>query len=330
VSNKTNLTAVVRADADAGTQPTTEIPDAMRASMDAVAKTCLDAVERCMDAVEGMGKRMDARMDALAADRRRDAEGESEEDKKKREEAEREDARRRDAAEGESEEDKKKREDKARRDAEEERERADAARRRDAEGETEEDKKKREEAEREDARRRDAAVADSASLTTIGRSVAELAEKLGVIGSTVNDLVRVTPRPLDDAAADALVSAQARADGVYHLFGERAPPPQVNEGLVAYRRRLLRPLQVHSETWKEADLLKIADAAAFDRIEGQVYADAEHRGVAADSVPAGKLRPVTRRSDSGHQITEYVGDTSAWMAKMAGAISSRVTGSFTE
>lgn len=126
------------------------------------------------------------------------------------------------------------------------------------------------------------------------------------------------PKQLNDADYAAFADAQARADAVYSAFGESAPRPLQGEGLLAYRRRLATKLKSHSAAWKEVDLGVVAvDDAAFSVAEKQIFADAMAAARNPASVPAGRLRPVTRKLASGHTVTEYMGSPSTWMNRFA-------------
>jgi hypothetical protein len=278
------------------------VADAVKPSMDA-AERCMDAAEKVMDRMD----RMDARMDALGArpeeteteeDRRRDAEvaeelrakGEPEEtaaDKQKRRDAERSDRARRDAEEKEAVE-AKEREDKARKDAE---------------------AKAKEESE----------THADADMTVLRQQVADLTARLGRQEA-------ITPIPVTDEQGHAMLERQARADEVYGQLGERAPPPLVNESLPTYRRRLLRGLAKYSDSLKETRWDAVNDDVALNALETRVYADAVTHAHNPASVPAGHLVALTERTPTGHTITRYRGDASAWMLPMAGAVTQYVTG----
>ena len=67
---------------------------------------------------------------------------------------------------------------------------------------------------------------------------------------------------------DAFALVQSRADKVYMANGQQADKPLYGETLSAYRRRLLKPLQKYSDTFKNSDLRVVAvDPAAFMAVE---------------------------------------------------------------
>jgi hypothetical protein len=261
------------------------VKDAMKPAMDATER-CMDAAEKVMDRMD----RMDARMDAMGSE-------ETAEDKARKdaEEKEREDKARRDAMSAEE----KEREDKARKDAE-------AA-----------EAKEREDKARKDAEAKEREEHADADLVALRAQVADLHSRLGR-----QELI--TPVPLTDADSHALLDRQAMADEVFAQFGERAPPPQVNETLPTYRRRLLRRLDAYSDSLKETPWQTMPDGKALDELETRVYADAVAYAHSPASVPAGHLAPVVERTPAGHTITRYRGDASTWMRPMAGAVTSRV------
>jgi hypothetical protein len=120
--------------------------------------------------------------------------------------------------------------------------------------------------------------------------------------------------------------AQERAERAYTAWGMRANPPLAGEGLRAYRLRLLRPLQKHSKQYSKSDLdLLPRDEAIFGATEQVIYADSVAASSAPDSVQPGRLRTVTRVTDTGHRVTELIGQPQAWMDWHAGGSRRYVT-----
>lgn len=145
--------------------------------------------------------------------------------------------------------------------------------------------------EKADAEEKEKAKADSED---IKRKIAELAAKL--------------PKQRSDKDYAEMADAQARADSVFQAFGDSAPRPLDGELLMDYRRRMARSLQVHSATWKDSDLSKIADDVAFGNAEAQIFADA----IAASNNPAdlepGQLRMITKVDrETGVRMNTFVG-----------------------
>lgn len=323
---------------DVPTESSSKDLNTMSEETEAARKAREDAARH--DAAEELSKKLDAVMQKLdSAHTRMDAMDKARRDAEEKERAERdrEDRARRDAArkdffaarkDGESEEDMKKRHDademaacdSYRKDGDDEKEakekaakdRRDADVRRDAEeterkeredkerkdAETEEERKaleKANEAKREDAARHDAALkAENASL----RARLEAIE------------ARFT-REQSAEERDALAAAQARADSVACMFGERVGAPLAGESPLSYRRRLLQKFAKHSAAFKDGDFSR-TDEATLGLLEGKVYADAEQAARAVSGNKVGILVPITTR-ENGRDVTRYTGDSLAWM-----------------
>lgn len=118
--------------------------------------------------------------------------------------------------------------------------------------------------------------------------------------------------------------AQATADRIYSAFSQSAFPPMSGEGLLDYRRRLLRPLQQHSKEFAKVDLGRL-DAATFKGVESRVYQDA--MDVAANPAALcgpGRMREVKKTDIGGRTITEYYGDPRSWMDDFAPPVERRL------
>lgn len=126
------------------------------------------------------------------------------------------------------------------------------------------------------------------------------------------------PLAMTDAELDAMADAQSRADNVFQAFGNRAPRPMDGERLSSYQRRLATALKTHSVRWKDVDLKSFADATAFKVVEEQIYADALDAAAKPVDIPAGKLRSIVRRDQTGREVTTFHGQPSSWMAEFAG------------
>jgi len=113
----------------------------------------------------------------------------------------------------------------------------------------------------------------------------------------------------DDKKADA----QAKADSVYAAFGQSAPRALRGENSMAYRKRLLKGLQVHSDSYKSINLRSINDVALLDLAEKQILADAAMAARAGDFIPAGQLMEFQERDRAGRTITKFKGAVSAWL-----------------
>lgn len=270
-----------RADADAGQKLDTLLThlDSFNTKMDSMAKR-MDAFEEDKKARDDAAKadRMDARKDAFS--KRKD----DDDDKTycDRHDAEEETEAERMKKEGADEKTAKDKAKKARKDAEE----MEAKDRKDAEDE------------KEEKDRKDSARADAASVTAIRTEVDELRKRI--------------PKSLTDEDFSKLSQAQARADGVFQMFGKQAPRPMNAETLQEYRLRIANDLKEHSPTWKASNLAVIAvDDASFDVIEKSLYDEARRTAMDPPDLTNGELRAITRTdSTTNRLVTEFVGKRS--------------------
>lgn len=124
---------------------------------------------------------------------------------------------------------------------------------------------------------------------------------------------KISARDYEDQKPFAAI--QARADEVYTAYGEQAPPPLLGEATIKYRSRLLRPLQKHSEAWKDEDLTALEPTKrAYDNAENAIYADALAHARNPTDLGPGQLREVIRVDRAtGRRMTEWVGDPISWM-----------------
>lgn len=129
---------------------------------------------------------------------------------------------------------------------------------------------------------------------------------------------------IDRRRNSKLLETQARADAVYMQHGLQAPRAIAGERVGAYRKRLLRQFQRFSPAWKSVDLSRIADRGTLDVAEAAIYADAIQEAQHPTDIPVGTLRPVVRKLETGHTVTEFYGSPSAWMSKFSGPVSQRV------
>jgi hypothetical protein len=121
-------------------------------------------------------------------------------------------------------------------------------------------------------------------------------------------------RPRPEGECEEIASAQARADSVAGMFGDRVAPPIAGETSLAYRRRLLKKFQPFSPRFKETRLDGL-DASALGAIEDHVFHDA----VTAARNPntagiTGRLVAHKSIDSAGRTVTEFSGDPMAWMA----------------
>jgi hypothetical protein len=107
-----------------------------------------------------------------------------------------------------------------------------------------------------------------------------------------------------------LASAQARHDAVAGMFGEKALPALQGESVVAYRKRLTRPLQKFSPTWKGIDLDSL-DKHTLNIAEADILRCAADEA-AHPKVPVGHLMK-RERDVGGHKHVEFFGSPRVWM-----------------
>jgi hypothetical protein len=74
-------------------------------------------------------------------------------------------------------------------------------------------------------------------------------------------------------------------------------------------------MQPHSPTWKDADLSVIADSVALKIAEESIYADAARASTMpiVDAAAPRLPRAITRRNESGHNVTTFSGPAGGWM-----------------
>lgn len=144
----------------------------------------------------------------------------------------------------------------------------------------------------------------------------EKAKADSAIAAQIKALEARIPTALSDADMNAIGAAQAKADSIFSAFGVAAPKPIHGEGPGAYRRRLAASLKEHSQTYKDIDLAK-ADDALFGIAEAAIYADAAAAATRPATAAAGELRMRTRRTDAGHTVNEWAGDSGAYMRDFA-------------
>ncbi len=167
--------------------------------------------------------------------------------------------------------------------------------------EAEKDNRKEQEDERK-AEREDRARADAA-LSAQNR---ELRGKIAAMQAQMNNLYREPS--FEDR--NALAATRARADSVYQaVAGRPASEPLPGESPIAYRKRMADGLRKFSAKFKSEEIGGLS-GAAFDIVESQIYADAQAAAKTPEVTPKGQLRAITR-NDSGHIITEYIGDADA-------------------
>ncbi|WP_430229680.1 NUDIX domain-containing protein [Paraburkholderia tropica] len=140
-----------------------------------------------------------------------------------------------------------------------------------------------------------------------------LLDRVAQLEQMLVQTAQLTPKPLTDADHAAFADAQSKADSVYSAFGKQAPRAMNGEDLLAYRKRLLKPMVSHSKEWEGSDLGAL-NASIFDKIETKVYADALESAMHPTDVADGTLRAVPKSTGTGHVITNFYGSSPrAWM-----------------
>jgi hypothetical protein len=135
-------------------------------------------------------------------------------------------------------------------------------------------------------------------------------------------------RRLDERDGDVAFSAaqrteiaaiQRRAETVYSALSKPVPKLNPGERPLPYRVRLAADLQRHSKDWARVDLAPVArsDPSAFGKIEQQVYAAAERRGLDWGYAPGGGLRARVETDAAGTQTTVFHGDIANWINQFA-------------
>ncbi|WP_080412592.1 hypothetical protein [Burkholderia ubonensis] len=152
------------------------------------------------------------------------------------------------------------------------------------------------------------ADSDEAQESGQNAEIAELKAKIAALEAAA----KAAP-VLSDEEEAAIADAQAHADSVYQLHGQRAPRPMERESLLAYRRRLAKGLQKFSDSQKDVKISAINDAQYLDYVEKQVYADAAKAAQSGITMKRG-LQKVEKRNQYGQISFEYVGDIGTWMA----------------
>ena len=116
----------------------------------------------------------------------------------------------------------------------------------------------------------------------------------------------------DDEEA-AYADCQAKADSVYSAFGKSASRPLQGESLMAYRKRMVRGLQAHSDEMKNININAIKDEAMLSVVEKRVYADAVAASRGTSAIGKGQLIELHKKDRAGRTITEFRGDMEAWL-----------------
>jgi hypothetical protein len=133
--------------------------------------------------------------------------------------------------------------------------------------------------------------------------------EMAVLARSVADLKTKMTRTSVDR--NAVADLQAKADQAMRVHGDRAEPPMPGESTIDYSIRLARKMQVHSKTWKKADLnLIAADQVALGAAIEQIRADCFAAGENTEGMKPFQHREITEIGPGGHRITRFVGNGS--------------------
>ena len=116
-----------------------------------------------------------------------------------------------------------------------------------------------------------------------------------------------------DEEEAAMCDAQAKADSVYASFGKSASRPLKGEGLLSYRKRLLRGLQAYSDSYKSVNLASIKDAQLLNIAEKQIFNDALMAAKSPSMFAADQLIEMNEKDRAGRTITKFKGSMEAWL-----------------
>ena len=107
--------------------------------------------------------------------------------------------------------------------------------------------------------------------------------------------------------------AQAKADSVLASFGKSASRPLKGEGLLSYRKRLLRGLQAYSDSYKSVNLTSIKDVQLLNIAEKTIFADALAAAKSPTMFAADQLIEINEKDRAGRTITKFKGSMEAWL-----------------
>ena len=116
-----------------------------------------------------------------------------------------------------------------------------------------------------------------------------------------------------DEDVAVMADCQSKADSVYSAFGKSASRPLSGESLTAYRKRMVRGLQAHSDEMKNVNINAIKDEAMLTVVEKRVYADAIAASRGTGAIAKGQLIELHKKDRAGRTITEFRGDMEAWL-----------------
>ena len=160
------------------------------------------------------------------------------------------------------------------------------------------------------AKKDDDAMADEAKALEEKAKMDAEGKKEGEFGAIKFDEDKEEEEAKNDAA---FADCQAKADSVYSAFGKSAPRAMSGENLTAYRKRMVRGLQAHSDEMKNVNINLIKDDAMLDVVENRVYSDALTASRGTSSFAKGQLVEIKKVDQAGRTVTEFRGDMAAWL-----------------
>lgn len=144
-------------------------------------------------------------------------------------------------------------------------------------------------------------------MDSLAKENAQLRDRLASVEVGVKSL----SRELSHEEKDALAMAQSRADSLFLSLNEKLTAPLFGESPISYRKRLASRLQKYSPKLKDVKLDSISDAATFEILEREIYADAVAASASPAFLPEGKLVPEKVTDFAGRVCTKYRGDIKA-------------------
>lgn len=143
-------------------------------------------------------------------------------------------------------------------------------------------------------------------MTTSGRRADSMLREAHALYSRLSRQPTVEER-------NQIAAARSRADSVYSMHGRPVPETLPGETPRSYRARLADGLKDFSPNLTRTNLDALP-SAALELAETRIYQDALTAARQPGLMPAGTLRSRTYRDEAtGHNITEYFGDPSAWL-----------------
>ena len=121
-------------------------------------------------------------------------------------------------------------------------------------------------------------------------------------------------RTLTPEERNQIAAARSRADGAYSMHARTVPEYLPGETPTSYRKRLADGLKDFCQPLRCTNMDGLPDSA-LALAEDRVYQDAIEAARRPNVIPTGTLRARTYRDEAtGHNITEYFGDSASWLA----------------